>query len=215
MSAENSTIPPQSPGAAASGADEAAPGKIKWRRFALVAVPAVALAGVLVGLTAQGSIASSISVSGEEYTVTANQLDGTGFVQFGNQLTSDQNGKQVTEPVIETGINSATLHSLCQSVALGPVTMRLTAGAGNHPVKASNMVVDASGQTGSLAIFHNIVTGQDASTLNEDSGEAGTAGGFGQQADSITIDNLRQTTWLTRAGTFTLPGLSIGFGKSC
>jgi hypothetical protein len=215
MSAENSTIPPQSSAAAASGAGETAPGKIKWRRFALVAVPAVALAGVLVGLTAQGSIASSISVSGQEYTVTANQLDGTGFVQFGNQLTSDQNGKQVTEPVIETGINSATLHSLCQSVALGPVTMRLTAGAGSDPVKASNMVVDAGGQTGSLAIFHNIVTGQDASTLNEDAGEAGTAGGFGQQADSITIDNLRQSTWLTRAGTFTLPGLSIGFGKSC
>ena len=41
------------------------------------------------------------------------------------------------------------------------------------------------------------------------------AGEQKQQADSITIDNLVQHTWLTTAGTFTLPGLSIGFGGSC
>jgi hypothetical protein len=190
-------------------------GKVHWRRFAYVAVPSVAVAGLLVGLTAQGSIASSMSVSGEEFLVTANQLNGTGFVQFGNQLTSDQHGKNVQIPVIESGINSATLSNLCQSLSLGPVTMRLTAGGNGDPVKVSNMVVDASGQTGSEAIFHNIVTGQDASTLTKDGSETGTAGGFGQQADTVTINNLRQDTWLTTAGTFALPGLSLGFGKSC
>ena len=61
------------------------PGKTRWRRFAIVAVPAVAIAGVLVGLTAEGAIASSISVSGEEYTVKASQLSGTGFEQFGGR----------------------------------------------------------------------------------------------------------------------------------
>ena len=64
------------------------PGKTRWRRFAIVAVPAVAIAGVLVGLTAEGAIASSISVSGEEYTVKASQLSGTGFEQFGGEVSN-------------------------------------------------------------------------------------------------------------------------------
>jgi hypothetical protein len=203
MSADNSMSTRQSPG------------RVKWRRFAYAAVPAVAIAGTLIGLTAKGAIASSISVSGEQYLVTAKQLNGHGFVQFGGQLTSDQSGKQVQEPVITSGIASATLKSLCQSVNVGPVTMRLTAGNGSTPVSASNMIVDASGQTGDLAIFHNVTTGQDASTLTKDGTETGAPGGFGQQADTVTIDNLVQHTWLTTAGTFKLPGLSLGFGGSC
>ena len=43
----------------------------------------------------------------------------------------------------------------------------------------------------------------------------GQAGGFGQEAGSVTIDNLVQDTWLTTAGTFTLPGLTLGFGGKC
>ena len=187
------------------------PGKVRWRRFAIVAVPAVAIAGVLVGLTAEGAIASSISVSGEEYTVTASQLTGTGFEQFGGEV-SNAKGPQ---PVIVSAINRAKLTDLCQAVTIGPVTLRLTAGDAGTPASADNLIVDASGQTGSQAVFKNITIGQDAGTLTEDPGTAGQAGGFGQQADSITIDNLVQHTWLTTAGTFTLPGLSIGFGGSC
>jgi hypothetical protein len=187
-------------------------GKTKWRRFAYVAVPGFVLAGALAGLTAQGAIASSISVSGEEYLITSSQLNGTGFVQFGAQVTTAKGG---TQPVITTGIANATLKNLCQSVKMGPVTMLLTAGNGSSPVSASNMIVDASSQTGTKAIFHNLAVGQDAGSLSKDGSEMGTAGGFGQQADSVTIDNLHQNTWLTTAGTFTLPGLSLGFGGSC
>jgi Family of unknown function (DUF6230) len=187
------------------------PGKVRWRRFAIVAVPAVAIAGVLVGLTAKGAIASSISVSGEEYTVTASQLTGTGFEQFGGEV-SNASGPQ---PVVVSAINAAKLTDLCQSVKVGPVTLRLTAGTGGTPASASNLIVDASGQTGSVATFHNISIGLDAGTLTEDPGTTGAAGGFGEQADSVTIDNLNQDTWLTTAGTFTLPDLSISFGGSC
>jgi hypothetical protein len=187
------------------------PGKVRWRRFAIAAVPAVAIAGVLVGLTAEGAIASSISVSGEEYTVTATQLTGTGFEQFGGEV-SNASGPQ---PVIVSAINSAKLTGLCQSVKIGPVTLRLSAGTGGTPASASNMIVDASGQTGSEATFKNISIGLDAGTLTEDPGASGAAGSFGEQADTVTIDNLNQDTWLTTAGTFTLPDLSLGFGGSC
>ena len=186
-------------------------GRVKWRRFALVAVPAVIVAGALIGLTAEGAIASSISVSGEQYLITASKLTGTGFEQFGGQVA----GTSGTQPVIISAIHSATLTNLCQSVSIGPITLHLTAGGGGTPVTAQNLVVDASGQTGSRAVFHNISIGLDAGTLNEDPGADGASGGFGQQADSMEIDHLVQHTWLTTAGTFTLPDLSLGFGGSC
>lgn len=193
------------------GASQEPRGKIRWRRFAMVAVPAGVIAAVLATLTAQGAIASSISVSGQEYTVTASTLSGQGFEQFGGTVNQG-NG---TRPVIVSAIHSAQLYNLCQSVRVGPLVLRLTAGGGGDPARADNLIVDASGQTGSVATFTNIAIGQDAGTLTEDPGTAGTPGGFGQQADSITIQQLRQQTWLTTAGTFTLPGLSIQFGGSC
>jgi hypothetical protein len=186
-------------------------GRMRWGRFAMVAVPALAIAGILVGFTAEGAIASSISVSGQEFLVTASQFSATGFEQFGGSVTN-ANGQQ---PVIITAMHNATIDNLCQSVSVGPVTLRLTAGSGSTPVTASNLIVDASSQTGSVATFHNITIGQDAGTLSEDPGTTGSSGGFGQQADTFQLNNLVQHTWLTTAGTFTLPGLSIGFGGSC
>ncbi|MGH3252973.1 MAG: DUF6230 family protein [Trebonia sp.] len=186
-------------------------GRVNWRRFAIVAVPAVVVAGALIGLTAEGAIASSISISGQEYLITASKLTGTGFEQFGGQIS----GAAGTQPVIISAIHSASLADLCQSVKIGPVTLHLTAGGGGTPVTAQNLIVDASGQTGSQAVFHNISIGLDSGTLTEDPGTVGASGGFGQQADSMEIDNLVQHTWLTTAGTFTLPGLSLGFGGTC
>jgi hypothetical protein len=194
-----------------NSSSSSAPGRVKWRRFAIVAVPAAIIAGLLIGLTAEGAIASSISVSGEEYLITASKLTGTGFEQYGGQIS----GASGNQPVIISAIHSATLTSLCQSVTIGPVTLHLTAGGGGTPVSAENLIVDASGQTGSQATFHNISIGLDSGALSEDPGATGAAGGFGQQADSMEIDNLVQHTWLTTAGTFTLPDLSLGFGGTC
>ena len=110
-------------------------------------------------------------------------------------------------------IKNATLQSLCQSVAVGPFTLVLRAGAGSTPVSADNLVVDAD-QLSGTATFTNIAIGQDAGTLTEVPGTSGASGGFGEQADTIVISNLRQHTWLTTAGTFTLPGLSLSFSRS-
>lgn len=194
-----------------NSSSSSAPGRVKWRRFAIVAVPAAVIAGLLVGLTAEGAIASSISVSGQEYLITASKLTGTGFEQYGGQIS----GASGNQPVIISAIHSATLTNLCQSVTIGPVTLHLTAGGGGTPVRADNLIVDASGQTGSQATFHNISIGLDSGSLSEDPGAGGAAGGFGQQADSMEIDNLVQHTWLTTAGTFTLPDLNLGFGGTC
>src|SRR5882724_2662087 len=173
-------------------------GHIKWRRLALILIPAGVVTATLVGLTANGAIAASMSVSGQEFLVTASQLNGTGFEQFGGQVT----GPSGTKPVVVSAIHSATLSHLCQTVTVGGVTLKLTAGGNGTPVSASNLIVDASGQTGSEAIFHNITIGQDSGSLTQDPGTNGPVGGFGQQASSVTINNLVQHTWLTTAGTF-------------
>jgi len=197
-------------------------GKVKWRRFAIAAVPAIAVAGTLVGLTAKGALASSISVSGQEYTVSASELSGQGFEQFGTWIPGA--GASVPDPaggstmgslVMESAMTQADLYNLCQQVTVGPFTLTLTAGSSTDPAVAQNLIVDAASQTGSSAVFTNISIGDDASQLTEDPNAEGAAGSFGQQADSVTIDNLVQKTWLTTAGTFTLPDLSLGFGGSC
>src|SRR5579864_963302 len=81
-------------------------GKVNWRRFAIVAVPAGVVAGVLVGLTAEGALASSISVSGQEFIITADQLKGTGFAQYGGALPNSKGGQT---PVIVSSIKNATM----------------------------------------------------------------------------------------------------------
>ena len=189
-------------------------GRVRWKRFAFVMVPSAIVAAALTGLTAEGAIGANISVSGQEYTVTANQLSGTGFEQFGSTVKSGD--KQI--PVAESAIRSAKLTNLCQAVKIGSVALLLRAGrSSGNPVSASNLIVDASSLSGD-ASFHNIAIGQDAGTLNEDPGTAGTPGSFGEQADTVTINHLVQNTWLTTAGTFTLPGLSLNIstnGGSC
>jgi Family of unknown function (DUF6230) len=180
-------------------------GRVKWKRFAVIMVPSAVVAAVLIGLTAQGAIGANISVSGQEFTVTADQLNGTGFEQFGSTVTQGSNHI----PVAVSAIHSAKLTNLCQAVSVGGITLLLRAGrSSGSPVVADNLIVDASQLSGN-ATFHNITIGQDAGTLSEDPGTTGTSGTFGEQADSITIDNLVQHTWLTTAGTFTLPGLSL------
>ena len=185
-------------------------GKVRWRRFALVMIPAFAVSAILVGLTATGSIAASISVSGTAFEVTASQFSGTGFEQYGG-VVAGTNGAQ--HPVAITALRSGTIANLCQSVKVGPFTLVLRAGGGGTPSSVSNIVIDADQQSGNAA-FHNVTIGQDASTLTEDPGQTGPAGGFAEQADSFSISNLRQHTWLTTAGTFTLPGLSLSFSRS-
>jgi hypothetical protein len=193
-------------------------GKTRWRRFAVVAVPALAATGAIVVGMANGAIAASFSVSGSTFVVTADHLHGDGFVQYGGQV-AEKNG--TVHPVAVSGIKSATLSNLCQSVKVPNTPLVLVIRAGqdaNNPVRATDLMIDMTQLTGN-ATFHNIAIGQDASTLDLGPDNAvGAAGGFGQQASSVDIDNLRQVAWYTSAGTFTLNGLNLSIntnGKEC
>jgi hypothetical protein len=190
-------------------------GRVRWRRFAAIIVPSFLGIGVMAVLAAQGALGVSFAISGTPFTVTANQLSGNGFEQYGN-IDADASGG--IHPVVVSAIGSATLTNLCQSTSVGPITLRITAGGtGTSGATASNLVVDSTSQSGD-ASFTNINIGQDPTTFTEVPGvtvPANVKGTFGQQADTVTISNLRQTALATTAGVFTLPGLSLGFGGAC
>ncbi|WP_028800739.1 DUF6230 family protein [Streptomyces sp. 142MFCol3.1] len=205
---------PESPvsGSATDGPDRR--GRVRLRRAAVMAVPATAVAAGLMILTAQGALGVQFAISGMPFTVTATELNGTGFEQFGNldNMAEDSpnagdTGGQVL--VVTSAIKNATLTKLCQSVDLGGTNLLITAGSGADKVQASNLTTDSTELSGDAA-FDNIEIGNDASTLSK-AGVQGNKGVFSQQADTVHIANLRQTNYATTAAVFKLPGLKLRF----
>jgi hypothetical protein len=156
---------------------------------------------------ANGAIPTNFAVSGSTFKVSADQLVGNGFVQYGDHV-QDKAGHP--HPVAVSGIKSAELTNLCQSVVVPGTSISLVIRAGkDKPATATDLLIDMTQLSGD-ATFDNISIGQDASTLTKGPAIAvGEPGGFGQQADKVTINGLRQVAWSTSAGTFTLNGLDL------
>jgi len=176
-------------------------------RVALATVPVAAVASLLLTGVAQGAVPVSFSVSGSQFQISASQLEGTGFSQYAG-VTNDTAGGE--HNVAIANITSATLVDLCQSVVsetpLGKVGVLITAGGGGSPASASDLQIGMTGLQGDSS-FGNIRIGVDASTVNTSA--KGTAGDFAQDADTISIANLKQTAWSTQASVFTLTGMKL------
>ncbi|MBC2869713.1 DUF6230 family protein [Streptomyces mexicanus] len=192
-------------------------GRVRLRRAAVMAVPATLVAAGLAVLTAQGALGVQFAISGMPFTVTATELNGTGFEQFGaldNMAEDSPNagdtGGQVL--VVTSAIKNATLTKLCQSVDLGGTNLLITAGSGANKVQATDLTTDSTELSGDAA-FNKIEIGNDASTLTK-AGVQGPKGVFSQQADTVRIANLRQTNYATTAGVFKLPGLKLRFSDT-
>lgn len=197
-----------------------AEGKVRYRRAAIPGLAAVAVTGALVMLTAQGALGVQFAISGMPFVVTADHLHGDNFEQFGgldnaldskNPWLKSSNGQAV---VMTSVIGDAKITNLCQSVNLVGVNLVIRAGTGSTPVHATNLILDSTDLSGD-ATFNNIQIGRDASNLSEDQ-TVGPKYSFGQQADSVDIDHVRQDSYATTASTFSLPGLSMSFqSKGC
>ncbi|MFI1417323.1 DUF6230 family protein [Streptomyces sp. NPDC020731] len=201
-------------------------GGTRWKRFAVVMVPSV-LATAAVGVSlAQGALAASFSVSGQQFKVTASHLHGDGFAQYGGidevyaSVAGDEKKKKKV-PVAISSFETARINEMCQSVKtdiplVGTVYLRLEAGNdAKKPVRAKNLFIDVA-QLDADAKFKNIDIGvavRDKSrgpAVKE--GESVLPGGFAQQAESADLYDVKQTAWATTAGTFTLNGLSMRLG---
>ncbi|MFE5948651.1 DUF6230 family protein [Streptomyces sp. NPDC056480] len=213
-------------------------GGTRWKRFAVVMVPSVAAtAAIGVGL-AQGALAASFSISGQEFKVKANSLVGSNFVQYGSvDAGKDLEGKDFAAPVAVSGFSEAWITNMCQSVVtpkvpfVGDVTLRLEAGTGKDKVYAKGIYLDVS-ELKADAEFTNIDIGVAAGQLNAGPDGKPVPGkpgiqpntkanpyGFGQRAEQATLNNVEQKAWATTAGTFKLPDLHLslhrGTAKEC
>ncbi|MEU6813173.1 DUF6230 family protein [Streptomyces sp. NPDC046831] len=200
-------------------------GGTRWKRFAVVMVPSVAAAACVgVGL-AQGALAASFSVSGQQFKVSAGHLHGEGFAQYGgidSGYTTTEGKDKTVHPVAISSFDTATITKMCQSVKtevplLGrSVYLRLEAGPSDQKkVEASNLYIDVA-QLDADATFKNIDIGVAVKDKTRGpavkQGENALPGGFAQQAETADLYGVKQTAWATTAGTFKLSGLSMRLG---
>ncbi|MFD7700429.1 DUF6230 family protein [Streptomyces caelestis] len=199
-------------------------GGTRWKRFAVVMVPSV-LATAAVGVSlAQGALAASFSVSGQQFKVTADYLKGDGFAQYGGidtvYASPDGEGGKKPVPVAISSFDTASITNMCQSVAtkvplIGKtIYLRLDAGR-EKPVTAKNLYIDVA-QLDADAKFEDIDIGvavrdKTRGPVNKDE-KTTQPGGFAQQARVAHLYGVEQTAWATTAGTFTLNGLSMRLG---
>ncbi|WP_240137953.1 DUF6230 family protein [Streptomyces sp. MUM 178J] len=205
--------------------ESVARGGTRWKRFALVMVPSVAAtAAIGIGL-AQGALAASFSVSGQEFKVKAKELEGYNFVQYGSIANGKTlEGKPFAEPVAVSGFKEAYITDMCQSVVtpnvpfIGNVSLELRAGTPGHDrVYAKDIYLDVS-QLDADAEFSNIDIGVAAGDLKNPGIQPGTEAkvnphGFAQRAEKAVLKNVEQKAWATTAGTFKLSGLSLRLHK--
>lgn len=192
-------------------------GGTRWKRFAVVMVPSVAATAAVGVALAQGALAASFSVSGQQFKVTAKTLHGEGFEQYG---TIDVPSGKGPVPVAVSAFKSATITGMCQSVVvptpIGDVTVKLTAGNGGKEVKATNLYIDLD-QLDADATFHQINIGVATGAVTKGpgvrSGEQADPNAFAQEADSADLTDVKQTAWATSAGSFKLAGLSMRLHK--
>jgi hypothetical protein len=186
-------------------------------------VPSVAATAAIGVALSSGALAASLSVSGQSFKVTAGQLEGTGFQQYG---AIDQGytlmGEETAHPVAVSAFKHAEISDMCQSVVtpdipfVGTVSLKLTAGTGGRTVEADNLYIDVE-QLSADATFRNIEIGVAAKDASKGpglaDGEQTNPYGFAQQADSVTLTGVKQTAWATTAGTFKLSGLKLRLHK--
>lgn len=192
-------------------------GRTSWKRLGIVMVPTVVAAGVLTVAMANGAIAASFAVSGQQFKLTADTIHGYGFANYGTVLNADKpNAKAGAIPAAISAFKSADITNLCQSVVttlplIGDVTLTIKAGAGSAPVHATDLIIAMQQLNASSATFTNINIGEDASTLQGTAASAeGTPGLFGQQADEAVLTKVQQVANSTNAGSFALHDMSMG-----
>lgn len=180
-------------------------GRISWKRFAALMVPATVLGGLLVGLTVEGAMATSFSVAGNPFVATASAVSGTGFVNYGKSLPTQDGAEHY---VAVNALRTAKIKDFCMAIKLGPITTLMKAGGGATPVSGSNVAFIVK-DFGGDGVMHNIVMGQDAGSLSAVPGYVGTPGDFGMQASAITLSGPAMHAREMAAGTISMPGFSM------
>jgi hypothetical protein len=187
-------------------------------------VPSVAATAVIGVALAQGALAASFSVSGQEFKVRAGKLVGYDMNQYGAIDTGKSLDGKTDEahPVSVSAFGTAEITDMCQSVVTPvpflnkSVTLKLTAGDKGEAVKAENIYIDVANLDAKQAVFSDINIGVPAGSASgntpkpkTENGERSSPFGFAQQARVAELTDVKQTAWATTAGSFKLSGLHM------
>ncbi|AUG80911.1 hypothetical protein CFP65_6247 [Kitasatospora sp. MMS16-BH015] len=212
-------------------------GVTRWRRSALVAVPAViAISAMAVAMT-EGALAANLSLTAVPFTLSSNTMaapKGLGAV-----MTTVNAGANPTA-VTEVGLAKAGLDGICihatQSVNLpvvgtvGTWSLNITSPAAATPLttaqldagqglQASNLILDGGAITGASATLNATATtpnqigaGADSANIKNSGITDGSTGQFGLDATGgeTDISGLKaHANGATLGGAITLPNLNI------
>ncbi|MGC9538902.1 DUF6230 family protein [Streptomyces sp. UG1] len=186
-------------------------GGTRWRRASLLMVPSMLAIATMTVAMAQGALAASVGVSGKQFTVTADQVEGHQMTGFPSSVRS-ADGKELE--TIRLGFGSASLRSLCLTQGLrlpliGDVTLSLKSG-GNSPATVENFTADATDVLGAKGSLSQVEVGVDASQLNRaGEGGRGPKGRFGLQASGMSLQDFSTTAHNLTSGSFKLSGLDL------
>ncbi|WP_130416468.1 DUF6230 family protein [Xylanimonas ulmi] len=180
--------------------------RTRTRRVLLATVPTVAAIALIGGGVAQGVVPVSMAVSGQQFKIAADKLEGSGFSQYAG-VAGEADG--TAHPAAIANITNAKLYNLCQSIKVTDhISLLISAGTNpDRPVEASSLQIGMDNLSGD-ATFNSIKIGVDASTVS--TAQKGSAKDFAMDADSVTIDNLQQVSWSTQAAVFKLTDLKLG-----
>ncbi|SHN43382.1 DUF6230 family protein [Cryptosporangium aurantiacum] len=185
-------------------------GRTRWGRTAVLLVPSLGVVGVLALAVAQGALAASFGVSGQNFKVTAARVEGTNVAGYLDTVRS-VDGK--SHPVMLAGVEKAEMTDVCTSAVvdipvLGPVSLKVLSGQ-NGPVSGTNVVADSDSLFGGRGTVSGVEAGRDASTLDKVNGVSGPPGRFAVQAESLTATDVRSTAWSASGGTVELSGMDV------
>lgn len=197
-------------------------GRTRWKRFAVILVPSLAVTAALGLSMAQGALAASFFISGDEFKIASESISARGLSIYGTVDTTRQ-GTHV--PVVVAGFRAARVRGLCQSVVvpipvLGPYTLRLTAADRGEPAEASGLFIDASALAAAHATISNLDIGIAAGSLTtgpvspqDRDSPFFDPNSVAQQGSSTTLTGVRVNAVALSAGTFDLPGLGVVLNK--
>ncbi|MEU0369763.1 DUF6230 family protein [Streptomyces sp. NPDC006283] len=192
-------------------------GRTRWKRFVVVLGAGVTAAAALGIGMAQGALAASFFISGQKFQVGADTMRVRGLSIYG---MVDVTKKGTLVPVAVTGMRSARISGLCQSVVvpvpvLGPYTLRLT-GGDRETTEAKNLFIDTTDLSVGQANLDDIDIGVAAGAvrkgpINPEDRDSRffDPNGVAQQAVSAVLTDVEATAVAVSAGTMNVPDLRL------
>ncbi|KAB2352227.1 DUF6230 family protein [Actinomadura rudentiformis] len=169
---------------------------------------------MLVVAMVQGTLATSFALSSRDMKVSANRIQGNGYITYPSVVTSADGRKH---PVVVIAVKSAHVHGLCQSSAiptpLGRYVLRLHFPARTTSVSVTDLRVSATTINAGLD-FSSLQLNRDAASLDAVPGAVGDPGQYGLKALGFAVENVKVRSWSVVSGSLQGQGARMAIGRT-